>query len=63
MMKQEKPSDQSIYLTIGDWKIYVEVSDATQNLPYISAWQKGWPTDCTMTFTKAWCFSDYERAV
>jgi hypothetical protein len=36
----KKSSDVSGYLTIGDWKLYIEVSDATEVKPYISAWLK-----------------------
>ena len=62
-MKFDKRSEQSGYLTIGDWTIYVEVSPTTKNVPDISAWQSDWPKDCTMSFSKSWEFSDHERTV
>ena len=36
----KKSSDVSGYITIGDWELYIEVSNATEAKPYISAWVK-----------------------
>jgi hypothetical protein len=41
----KKSSDVSGYLTVGDWKLYIEVSNATDGEPFISSWKKDWPVD------------------
>ena len=42
-------SDNSCYLGIKDYIIYVEVSQATENKPLVSFWKKGWQDDRTVT--------------
>jgi hypothetical protein len=41
----KKSSDVSGYLTVGDWKLYIEVSNVTDGEPFISSWKKDWPVD------------------
>ena len=62
-MELDRRTEQSGYLKIGDWTIYIEVSPTTNSVPDISAWKADWPTDCTMTFSKTWEFSDHVRTV
>ena len=51
MMEIEICSDHSGYVRIGDHKIYIEVSDATDNRLYLSYWKEGWDDDRTATIT------------
>ena len=44
-------SDHSGYVSIGDHKIYIEVSDATDNRLHLSYWKEGWDDDRTVTIT------------
>ena len=57
-MKSEKlnievtlSSENSCYLGIKDYIIYVEVSQATENKPLVSFWKKGWDDDRTVTLS------------
>ena len=57
-MKSEKlnievtlSSDNSCYLGIKDYIIYVEVSQATDNKPLVSFWKKGWDDDRAVTLS------------
>ena len=38
-------SENSCYVSVKDYTIYVEVSQATNDKPYISFWKKGWEDD------------------
>ena len=59
-MKSEKlnievslSSENSCYVSVKDYTIYVEVSQATNDKPYISFWKKGWEDDrATKTILK-----------
>ena len=42
-------SASSCYLGIKEYFIYVEVSQATNDKPYISFWKKGWQDDRAVT--------------
>ena len=42
-------SDNSCYLGIKDYIIYVEVSQATENKPLVSFWKKGLNDDRAVT--------------
>ena len=35
-------SEHSGYVTIGDHKIYIEVSDGTENRLYVTYWKENW---------------------
>ena len=55
-MKSEKlnievslSSEHSCYVSVKDYTIYVEVSQATNDKPYISFWKKGWEDDRAVT--------------
>ena len=55
-MKSEKlniemsiSSEHSCYVSVKDYAIYVEVSEATNDKPYISFWTKGWEDDRSIT--------------
>ena len=55
-MKSEKlnievslSSENSCYVSVKDYTIYVEVSQATNDKPYISFWKKGWQDDRAVT--------------
>ena len=55
-MKSEKlnievslSSENSCYVSVKDYTIYVEVSQATNDKPYISFWKKGWEDDRAIT--------------
>ena len=55
-MKSEKlnievslSSENSCYVSVKDYTIYVEVSQATNDKPYISFWKKGWEDDRAVT--------------
>ena len=55
-MKSEKlnievslSSENSCYVSVKDYTIYVEVSQATNDKPYISFWKKGWQDDRAIT--------------
>ena len=55
-MKSEKlnievtlSSENSCYLGIKDYIIYVEVSKATGDKPLVSFWKKGWDDDRAIT--------------
>jgi len=39
-MKIDKRTDESVYVEINGWVIYLEVSQATENKPYVSRWKK-----------------------
>ena len=39
-MKIDKRTDESLYVEINGWVIYLEVSEATENKPYVSRWKK-----------------------
>ena len=43
-------SDHSGYVSIGDHKICIEVSDATDNKLYLSYWKEDWKDDRVITF-------------
>tara|TARA_X000001382_G_C3035724_1_gene136207 strand:- start:128 stop:307 length:180 start_codon:yes stop_codon:yes gene_type:complete len=52
-MKMAKPtidvrSDVSCYVKIGDYTLYLEVSSATENKPYVSYWHKDMPPDTSI---------------
>ena len=56
LMKSEKlnievtlSSENSCYLGIKDYIIYVEVSKATGDKPLVSFWKKGWDDDRAVT--------------
>ena len=56
LMKNEKlnievslSSEHSCYVSVKDYTIYVEVSQATNDKPYISFWKKGWEDDRAVT--------------
>jgi hypothetical protein len=51
MIEFKKSSDVSGYIKIGDWQIYVEASEATEQRPYVSVFQDTWPEDTTLTWT------------
>jgi len=42
-------SEHSCYVSVKGYTIYVEVSQATNNKPYISFWKKGWEDDRAVT--------------
>ena len=42
-------SENSCYVSVKDYTIYVEVSQATNDKPYISFWKKGWEDDRAIT--------------
>jgi len=42
-------SENSCYVSVKDYTIYVEVSQATNDKPYISFWKKGWEDDRSTT--------------
>ena len=42
-------SENSCYVSVKDYTIYVEVSQATNDKPYISFWKKGWEDDRAVT--------------
>ena len=44
-------SDHSGYIMIGDYTIYIEVSEATENKPKIAYWKDDWDDDRTVTIT------------
>ena len=44
-------SEHSCYVSVKDYAIYVEVSEATNNKPYISFWKKGWEDDRAVTLS------------
>ena len=55
-MKSEKlnievslSSEHSCYVSVKYYTIYVEVSQATNDKPYISFWKKGWDDDRATT--------------
>ena len=57
-MKSEKlnievslSSEHSCYVSVKDYTIYVEVSQATNDKPYISFWKKGWDDDRAVTLS------------
>ena len=57
-MKSEKlnievslSSEHSCYVSVKDYMIYVEVSQATNDKPYISFWKKGGEDDRTVTLS------------
>lgn len=41
-MRVDRRTDESVYLEINGWVIYLEVSEATGNKPYVSKWKKGY---------------------
>ena len=64
-MKSEKlnievtlSSENSCYLGIKDYIIYVEVSQATENKPLVSFWKKGWDDDRAITLSHCVGFAD-----
>ena len=44
-------SENSCYVSVKDYTIYVEVSQATNDKPYISFWKKGWQDDRAVTLS------------
>jgi hypothetical protein len=44
-------SEHSCYVSVKDYTIYVEVSQATNNKPYISFWKKGGEDDRAITLS------------
>ena len=40
-MRVDRRTDESVYVEINSWVIYLEVSEATGNKPYVSKWKKG----------------------
>jgi len=42
-------TEHSCYVSIKDYTVYIEVSEATDNKPYISFWKKGWKDDRAVT--------------
>ena len=44
-------SENSCYVSVKDYTIYVEVSKATNDKPYISFWKKGWKDDRAVTLS------------
>ena len=38
-MKIDKRTDEVVYVEINGWVIYLEVSEATGNKPYVSKWK------------------------
>ena len=40
-MRVDRRTDESVYVEINGWVIYLEVSKATGNKPYVSKWKKG----------------------
>ena len=42
-------SENSCYVSVKDYTIYVEVSQATNDKPYISFWKKGGEDDRAIT--------------
>ena len=44
-------SENSCYVSVKDYTIYVEVSKATNDKPYISFWKKGWQDDRAITLS------------
>jgi len=44
-------SEHSCYVSVKDYTIYVEVSQATNNKPYVSFWKKGWEDDRAVTLS------------
>tara|TARA_A200000113_G_scaffold65795_2_gene57038 strand:+ start:1566 stop:1751 length:186 start_codon:yes stop_codon:yes gene_type:complete len=44
-------SENSCYVSVKDYTIYVEVSKATNDKPYISFWKKGWQDDRAVTLS------------
>jgi hypothetical protein len=41
-MRVDRRTDESVYVEINGWVIYLEVSEATGNKPYVSKWKKGY---------------------
>ena len=44
-------TEHSCYVSIKDYTVYIEVSEATDNKPYISFWKKGWKDDRAVTLS------------
>ena len=44
-------TEHSCYVSIKDYTVYIEVSEATNNKPYISFWKKGWEDDRVVTLS------------
>ena len=42
-------SEHSCYVSVKDYIIYVEVSQATEDKPLVSFWKKGWKDDRSIT--------------
>ena len=38
-MKIDKRTEEAVYVEINGWVIYLEVSSATNNKPYVSKWK------------------------
>lgn len=44
-------SPESCYITIGRHKVYLEISEATENKPHVSYWKIGWEDDRVITLS------------
>ena len=44
-------SQQSCYIKIGEYIVYLEVSKATENKPYVSFWKEYWNDDRAITLS------------
>ncbi len=44
-------SEHSCYVSVKDYIIYVEVSQATEDKPLVSFWKKGWKDDRAVTLS------------
>ena len=42
-------SEQSCYIRIGDYIVYLEVSEATEGKPLVTFWKKYWAYDKAVT--------------
>tara|TARA_Y100001938_G_scaffold44614_1_gene61950 strand:+ start:418 stop:588 length:171 start_codon:yes stop_codon:yes gene_type:complete len=55
-MKIKRPemtasSQHSCYIKIGEYIIYLEVSEATENKPHVSFWKEYWDYDRAVTLS------------
>lgn len=44
-------SEQSCYIRIGDYIVYLEVSEATEGKPVVTFWKKYWAYDKAVTLS------------
>ena len=51
MMEVDIRSDHSCFFTIGDYTIYIELSEATDNKLYLTYCMEDWEDDRVVTIT------------